>query len=42
MGFSTQFAYNSLRQRTASIDALNRTNLYGYCNCGELTSRPTP
>jgi YD repeat-containing protein len=36
LGFTTSFAYDALRRRTAETNALGRATLYTYCTCGSL------
>jgi len=38
LGQWTQTEYNSLRQPTQVVDALGRTNKFGWCGCGSLDS----
>jgi len=38
MGFIKSYGYNALRQKIYDVDALGRTNIYTYCDCGALYS----
>ena len=38
MGFTNGFAFDALRRRTDTYDALGRNTHYSYCTCGALES----
>jgi RHS repeat-associated protein len=38
LGYSNEFAYDALRHKIASTDALGRTTHWNYCPCGSLDS----
>jgi RHS repeat-associated protein len=38
MGRETRYVFNADRQLTTKVDPLQRTNLFEYCGCGELSA----